>query len=118
MALNIFKSCSYYRWNSFKNIKDNIKLFFRRFKWAYQRIIRGFCDMDTWDLDDYYTHLFVDSLKMYSKYMNGWPQSKEFPEFEDYKKYIDKMIYLFNQSIEGQEDMKQKFLINQIFLKI
>lgn len=109
MALNVFKSCPYYRWNSFTNIKNNIKLFFRRFKWAYQRITKGFCDMDTWDLDDYYTRLFVDSLTTFSKHMNGWPQSKEFPEFEDYKKYIDRMIYLFDQSIEGHEDIKNEY---------
>lgn len=106
--LNVFNN-PYFSWKYPECWYKNIRMFFRSFKYAYQRITKGFCDMDTWDLDDYYTRLFVDSLTTFSKHMNGWPQSNEFPEFEDYQKYIDKMVYLFNQSIEGNEDIKNKY---------
>lgn len=106
--LNVFNN-PYYKWKYPDCWLKNIRMFFRSIKYAYQRITKGFAYCDTWDLDDYYTHLFVDSLKMYSEHMNGWPQSKEFPEFEDYKKYIDRMVYLFDQSIEGHEDIKNKY---------
>ena len=106
--LNVFKN-PYFSWKYPECWLKNIRMFFRSFKYAYQRITQGYAYCDTWDLDDYYTHLFVDSLTTFSKHMNGWPQSNEFPEFEDYQKYIDKMTYLFNQSIEGNEEIKNEY---------
>jgi len=39
-----------------------IPLFFRRWKWAWQRIIKGYCDYDIYNLDVYYAKLFEDSI--------------------------------------------------------
>ena len=50
--LNVFNT-QWCPWKYPNNWIRNARLFFRQFKWAYQRMTRGFCDFDTWDLDSY-----------------------------------------------------------------
>ena len=53
--LNVFNN-PYFSWKYPECWYKNIRMFFRSFKYAYQRITKGYAYCDTWDLDDYYTH--------------------------------------------------------------
>lgn len=107
--LNVLTLSPGYNWKYPACWVKNIKFTFRKFKFAWQRITKGFSDWDVYDLDDFYTRIFVDSLKSYVENNNGWPQSNEFPEFEDYQNYIKQIIYHFEQSIEGHEDICNEY---------
>ena len=68
--LNIFKQRYVYR-NPLRNIKD----FLRRFKYAYQRITKGYCDTDLWNLDYYLICLLSEALKELSETTYSYPMN-------------------------------------------
>ena len=100
---NVFTSIGYSRWTTPKNIWDNICLFFRRFKWAYQRAVRGYADCDVWNMDSWLLNLFHDSLNHLAEYHYGWPGNDEFPEDEDWTKWLKDLAQLFYQADEGND---------------
>ena len=100
---NVFKHVPYYKWNSPKNIWDNIKLFFRRFKWAYQRATRGYADCDIWNMESWLLDLLHDSLNHLADHHWGWPGTEQFPNDEDWEKYLKEMAQLFYQANEINE---------------
>lgn len=85
---------------------NKFKYFFRGFKYAYQRATRGYCDMDTWDLDIYYLNLFKNSLSAFTDLTNGWNDTK-YETFDEYvtdiKSQIDKIDYVLSDVYEENE---------------
>lgn len=82
-----------------------IKWFCRSLKYGWQRTTKGYCDSDLWNLDHFYSWLFVHSLKDFKRNLHGAPDrffdrgaDNEIARWED---YIDKMISHFWGSIEG-----------------
>jgi len=100
MELNVFKQY-YSPWNHITNWPRNIRLFFRRYKWAYQRATRGYADCDVWDLDHFYTRLFAGSLNRLADIAAGYPGNDQFPTYEDWINYLREMAQLFSQSLES-----------------
>lgn len=72
-------------------------------KFKKQRIKRGFADSDLWNFDSYIIDLFIDMLKRFQEIAHGWPQSEEFPEFEDWMMYIQNIIDEFTASQMEQD---------------
>lgn len=107
--LNIFRKEDYCPWRWLPNWPKNIKHFFCCFKYAYQRATKGFSDWDRWDLDVFYNHLFVNSLREYAEKAMGYPGNDEFPTMESWQKYLNDMADLFEQSIEGYETAKNPY---------
>lgn len=70
--LNVFK-LNFYSWRYPDHWWRNIKMFARAFKMAYQRVTKGFCDWDRYDLDYYYANLIGDSLKEFAHKTNSYP---------------------------------------------
>ena len=68
-SLNVF-TYGYYNW---KHPIHNIATFFHNLRRAWQRATKGYCDWDTWDLDQYYIQLIVDSLADFQKETNSYP---------------------------------------------
>jgi hypothetical protein len=77
--LNVF-GYGYYSWRA---PFSNIGAFFRNIKYAYQRVTRGFCDYDAWDLDHYYTELIAASISYMRKNLHSYPPNMTFKEWED-----------------------------------
>lgn len=48
-------------------------------KWAWQRITKGYCDKDLWDLEDYFLVLFHNTLKEFADNTSSFPA----PSHED-----------------------------------
>lgn len=92
--LNVFNT-QWCPWKYPSNWIRNARLFFRQFKWAYQRMTRGFCDFDTWDLDNYYLELFYQTLNHLAENTHGWPSSEKFPNFEDWQNYLKELADYF-----------------------
>ena len=102
MPRNVFKQY-YCPWRYPSNWWNNIRLFFRRYKWAYQRASRGYADSDVWDLDAFYLNLFHDTLNHLAEHHHGYPGTEEFPTDEKWTAYLKEMAQLFYQANENNE---------------
>lgn len=51
----------------------------------HQRAVRGWDDTATWSLDTHLTATLADQLDRLAATTHGWPQSQEFPDFEDWQ---------------------------------
>jgi len=49
--------------------------FFKRIKWCWQRITRGYCDCDLWDLDCYVSELIESMLYDFADKTQGYPDT-------------------------------------------
>ena len=81
--LNIVKMIPIRPWRYPSNWLKNFKCIARGFKMAYQRITKGFCDWDWYDLDCYYANLIGDSLKEFARKTCSYPvhmKSEEWTE--------------------------------------
>lgn len=97
--LNVFNTY-YCPWKYPSNWSRNIRVFFRQFKWAYQRITRGYCDFDYWDLDHYLEELLHQSLKSLADNGISYPGTAEFPTYEKWQEYLYELSNLFEKSQE------------------
>lgn len=100
----------YLPWGRPGNWIKNIGQFFRNVKYAYQRVTRGFCDWDTWELDHYYSELFYQSLSYLADHHYGYPGVGEFDTDEKWTKYLKNMAELFRTcSMEASDRYPDKF---------
>ena len=100
--MNVFK----YGWMSWRhpiNWWGNIKLFFRQFKWAWQRATRGFADCDVWNLDGSILNYLSGTLKQLSETAAGWPGNNQFPEYEDWTIFLKQMSEKFAAADESND---------------
>lgn len=104
--LNVFNN-SYSPWKYISNWPGNTRLFFRQFKWAYQRITRGFCDLDYWDLDHYLAELMAQSIKVLADETHGFPGTEEFPTYESWRDYLYEIVKKLRFSLN--EDMYNQY---------
>lgn len=61
----------------------NIKWFFKSFKYAAQRVRRGYCDTDLWDIGYHITGLLAQALEDFSENLCGYPVEFEKYDSED-----------------------------------
>ena len=85
----------------------NIRLFFRQFKWAYQRITRGFCDFDVWDFDYYLTSVMAQGIKHLADTTHSYPGNNEFPTYESWKDYLYEITNKLNFSL--RDDLPNEY---------
>lgn len=102
-SLNCF-TFDYLPWSRPRNWLGNIAQFFRNFKWAWQRAVKGYSDRDVWGLSDYYTNLFEVSLRQLAAISHGWPPSEDAPTFKDWQKLLLEMADHFHKAYEGNEE--------------
>ena len=105
--LNVFQYSLYK-----KPLHEWIFWFFRRLKYSWQRITKGFCDEDTWDLDKYYTQFFIETLTYFKNNLHSAPGdfSNELDEnFQKWEDYLSEMITHFYNSVEENEVKKNEF---------
>ena len=118
--LNVFNQ-NWCPWRYPSNWIKNARLFFRQFKWAYQRITKGYCDADWWDLDSHLTRLMADSIQDLADKGMGYPGTDEFPTPESWQKYLYRICYLLRYSLEElpnkYEDVWTANLEKKDFLK-
>ena len=98
--LNVFNN-PYYRWRYPDCWLKNARMFFRSFKYAYQRITRGWANCDTWDLDSYYSKIFNGTLNYLADNHWGYPGNNQFPDDESWTKYLKVMAQKFYQCDES-----------------
>ena len=104
--LNVFK----YRMKSWSrpiNWVPNILTFFKNFKYAYDRAVKGYCEFDLWELRSFYQELFHDTIDAFANSdLYGAPM--EFyneldVSIEPWVSYLKEMAQHFYNSIEENE---------------
>ena len=96
--LNIFNHL-WCPWRYPSNWIRNIRMFFRSFKWGYQRVTRGYADYDWWNWDMWMTELMAQSLKTMANKTIGYPGNDEFPTYESWIEYLNKIVNLLQYSL-------------------
>ena len=99
MNLNVFNRHNFYGWRYPKYWGKNIEIFFRQFKWAYQRITKGYCDCDWFDLNTYLAQLMADTIDELAEYGIGYPGMGEFDTPEKWKAYLKKIVLKLRYSL-------------------
>lgn len=87
-----------YSWARFHGIVGNIKRIPRMFKWAYQRVIRGYADCDVWDFDCFLANIIPAALRQLAE---GYSYPHEFNTPEEWSKWLIETAELFEQAYEG-----------------
>lgn len=101
---------------------SNIKQFFKNIKYAYQRITRGYCDADIWNLSDYISDMLYLTLNKLADTTHGYPgvdifedtKSKEDGFIDEeygchgavrWESYLKDMAEHFYNTVESHEDI-------------
>ena len=80
---NVFKFYPH-NWKRPSNWWDNIKDFFRGFKYAHQRAVKGYCDYDLFSISDWFLEVFPNMLKEFSDETYSYPYDMEEKEWGKY----------------------------------
>ena len=97
---NVFKLYPH-NWKRPSNWWDNIKDFFRGFKYAYQRATKGYCDYDLFSISDWFLEMFPNMLKEFSDGTYSYPWDMEEKEW---RKYLVEMREHFLNACKEYED--------------
>lgn len=88
---------------------------FRKIRWAYQRVVRGYDDTAYWNLDYYIARIALPVLKSYKtdkmgfmsnhEYEGDNPMDEGWHTEESQNELFDKMIFAMNSIVEDDMDM-------------
>ena len=87
-----------YSWKRIYGITGNLKQIPRMFKWAYQRVMRGYADCDVWDFDSFLINIIPAALRQLAE---GYSYPHEFNSPEEWSKWLIETAELFEQAYEG-----------------
>ena len=62
-------------------------------RWKIQRFKRGYSDVDVWEFESWFLEIIPKMLNQLKEQLHGHPVDME---FEDWEKYLEKMIDHFN----------------------
>ena len=107
--LNIFEKTPYRWWQIWKIIK----FYFGTLKCAWQRMTKGYCYRDVYDLSEFYLELFSASLNELSKTAHGYPL--DFEDMETWRDYLKEMAKHFLAASTNIQYMTQRVLNDENF---
>lgn len=106
--LNIFKLNLHYI-RGLRGVIESLRNLFLKLKWAYQRIVKGYCDYDVYSLDIFYANLFVESLRELARVELGYPgyydeKYSNLTSEEKLKIWKDKINLIADSFVIDEED--------------
>ena len=108
MNISVFKSG--WPWRHWRGFWENIKWFFRAWRPAWHRATKGYCRMDTWNVDRSLTIYLIKVLTEYRNCVNSHP----FPDFGSLEEWvaaidecIDRLIFTMGEISTRDEYEKQ-----------
>ena len=97
-------------WRHWRGFWQNIKWFFRAWKPAWHRATKGYCRMDTWNVDYTLTVYLIRVLTEFRNCTNSWPD-QHFTTFEEWiaaiDLCIDRLIFTMGEISTQEEYEKQ-----------
>lgn len=115
-----------YSWARFHGIVGNIKRIPRMFKYAWQRMNRGYADCDVWNFDTYLVSIITSGLRHLAEYGHTYAFEFTPEEWEHWLKETADMLeegadddWWINWDIPGEtyqkEQERRKLLFNEAF---
>ena len=108
--LNVSVFRSDWSWRHWRGFWWNIKRFFRAWRPAWHRATKGYCRMDTWDVDRSLTVYLIKVLTEYRNCVDAHP----FPEFSSLEEWvaeidlcIDRLIFTMGE-IDTREEYERQ----------
>lgn len=86
-----------------------VKLKCRQIKWAYQRIIYGWCESDSWDIDSWYLKVMPNLLRHLAANTHSFPGNNEFPTYESWVAKLNEVADAIEGYDESQWDKKNEY---------
>lgn len=83
-----------YSWKTWHGFWEKIKWFFGSWKPAWHRVTKGYCRMDTWNVDYSVTAYLIKVLIEYRNVTDGYPGNEKFPTFKSWIEALDQCIDL------------------------
>ena len=110
--LNVFQP-AYCRWY---RIDKKIKQLFKNLKWAWQRINRGYSDLDIWDLDSWLIRLLPQAIRTLESKLSGHPYDMTEEEWQAY--LLEMAGHFENYYVEWENPIDlPSFSIEELFKK-
>lgn len=101
------------------NLWHNFRQIWRNLRYVLQRATKGYCDQDLWNLDYFYSQLFVNTLTDFSKQLHGAPSKfydEETGSISRWIDYIGEMRDHFYNSIKENKVEKNEFEDDYMFI--
>lgn len=106
--LNVFKGYSY-GWKRLRGFFMNIKEFFRKVKWGFQRATKGYADIDLWNFDRHLSNLMCAALDELADSSYGYPGFEPFDTPEKWTEYLKEMSnHFYNCQTENGSDYEKR----------
>ena len=99
MNVSVFRSD--WSWKTWRGFWWNIKQFFRAWKPAWHRATKGYCRMDTWDVDHSLTIYLIKVLTEYRNCVDAHP----FPDFHSLEEWVAAIDLCIDRLIFSQRDV-------------
>ena len=99
MNVSVFRSG--WSWKTWRGFWWNIKQFFRAWKPAWHRATKGYCRMDTWDVDHSLTIYLIKVLTEYRNCVDAYP----FPDFNSLEEWVAAIDLCIDRLIFSQRDV-------------
>lgn len=81
-----------------------VRHLFINIKHAFQRITKGYCDEDKWNLGFWMLEILPNMLDDLAQNSNGYPDNEEFDTFEKWQEYLKKLAADLRQCTEEAGD--------------
>ena len=99
MNVSVFRSD--WSWKTWRGFWENIKHFFRAWKPAWHRATKGYCRMDTWDVDRSLTIYLIKVLTEYRNCVDAYP----FPQFKSLEEWVAEIDLCIDRLIFTMRDI-------------
>lgn len=87
-----------YSWKRIYGITGNLKQIPCMFKWAYQRVMRGYADCDVWSFDCFLAKIIPAGLRQLAE---GHSHPLEFKTHEEWSKWLIETAELFENAYDA-----------------
>ncbi len=100
--------------------------FFKNIQYSFQRIVKGYCNRDLWNIDDWFMSVMPDMLKEFKAGKHGAPccLGTEYLNedgilcndtcHEEWDRILDEMIYWFQEMNEETCQRKNEYNIDDV----
>lgn len=99
MNVSVFNSG--WPWRHWRGFWENIKWFFRAWRPAWHRATKGYCRMDTWDVDRSLTIYLIKVLTEYRNCVDAYP----FPQFKSLEEWVAEIDLCIDRLIFTMRDI-------------
>ena len=85
---NVFSHVDLFPRRPFETVKD----FFRAIRWGFQRVSRGYADIDVWSIDEWFLSVVPDMIAQLRRETHGHPADMTEEEWDKYLSELESCL--------------------------